>query len=180
MLRVNRACNMVCKKMVKDEILLTDKSFFKDDNEHPYEGMFYNGIAYLTRVECDENNGCPEKLLLGYPQGADITARQADAIREWCGLGDDDDITNFNIALKYGKIGRSGLNADELNLLDSIARKNKMDWFITTPEGNFKDGETGKKISPKKAVKQLIEGTDERTLEGGDKEMLIRILTKLL
>ena len=145
-----------------EEILFTNKAIFKDDNEHPYNCECHDGIAYCTKVDCEENANAPEKLMLGYPRMSEIkgTAKE-DACREHRGLRHCEPLNYADIAMRYGRLGKHGFTAEELNVMDKLAKRAKMDWFITTTEGNFKDGETGKEMSAKKALRELVEGLTE-------------------
>lgn len=145
--------------VTKEEIYLTCKHVFGDNEEHPYMCECTNGIAYCTKVECEENKKAPQRLLLGYPQMHEVkgTAKER-ACREYRDLSDDDPLLYSDIAIKYGKIGKWGFNAVELNIMDKLARNAKMGWFHTTNEGNFKDLDTGKEISARKALGQMVDG----------------------
>lgn len=59
------------------------------------------------------------------------------------------------------KVHASKYNLDnaDLNLLDKIARKSKMDcWFSTTDDGYFYDCENNRLRSPKTMTAELIDG----------------------
>lgn len=147
-----------------EEILFTDKRLFKDNEEHAYNCTCYDGIAFCERVDYEDdeegaNKHAPKRLLLGYPTMAEVrgTAKET-ACRDYLGLDKRDTLTYAHIAIKYGRLGRNGLTPDHLNVIDKLARDAKMDWLVTSTKGNFKDGETGKPMSAKKALKQMCEG----------------------
>lgn len=97
---------------MNDEIILCNNNYsengavnrlFADDEEHCYKGKFYDGIAVLHKDPEDE--GAPEKVIMTYPT-MEIVKGNADlayAIRDYAGLGTEDDINYFDIALKYGQ-----------------------------------------------------------------------------
>ena len=142
-----------------EEILFTNKAIFKDDNEHPYNCECHDGIAYCTKVDCEENKKAPQKLLLGYPMMHEIkgTAKE-DACREHRGLRHCEPLNYADIAMRYGKIGKWGFNSEELNIMDKLAQNAKMGWFYTTSEGNFKDLDAGKEITARRALGQMVDG----------------------
>jgi hypothetical protein len=96
---------------VDDEIILCNNNYpedgvvnhlFADDDEHCYKGKFYDGIAVLYKDPEDE--GVPEKVIMTYPT-MEIVKGNADlayAVKDYAGLGAEDDINYFDIALKYG------------------------------------------------------------------------------
>jgi len=98
-------------KYIEDEIILCNNNcpedcvvthIFDDDEEHCYKGKFYDGIAVLYKDPEDE--GVPEKVIMTYPT-MEIVKGNADLayeIRDYAGLGAEDDINYFDIALKYG------------------------------------------------------------------------------
>lgn len=75
---------------------------FNDNEEHWYQGKFYDGIAMLSKDPEDE--GVPEKLVMTYPTMEVVKANVdlAREIRDYAGLGTEDEINYFDIALKYG------------------------------------------------------------------------------
>lgn len=93
---------------IDDEIIICNSNdvanrLFNDDDEHWYKGKFYDAIAILHKDPEDE--GAPEKLIMTYPT-MDVVSSNADIayeIRDYAGLGAEDDINYFDIALKYGK-----------------------------------------------------------------------------
>jgi hypothetical protein len=103
---------MIKHDFIEDEIILSncddptegaDNHLFADGDEHCYKGKFYDGIAVLYKDPEDE--GVPEKLIMTYPT-MDVVSSNADIaheIRDYAGLGAEDGINYFNIALKYGK-----------------------------------------------------------------------------
>lgn len=147
------------KTEATEEILLTNKHIFGDNEEHPYDCFCTNGVAYCTKVECEENKKAPTHLLLGYPMMHEIkgTAKET-ACREYRDIPMSEPLVYSDIAMKYGKIGKWGFNAEELNIMDKLAQNAKMGWFYTTPEGNFKDLDTGKEITARKALGQMVDG----------------------
>ena len=100
------------RDFIDDEIILSnyddptegvENHLFADDDEHFYHGKFYDGIAVLHKDPEDE--GVPEKLIMTYPT-MDVVSSNADIayeIRDYAGFGAEDDITYFQVALKYGK-----------------------------------------------------------------------------
>lgn len=163
-----------------EEILFTNKDIFKDDNEHPYNCECHDGIAYCTKVECEENKKAPTHLLLGYPQMYEIkgTAKE-EACREHRGLRHGEPLNYADIAMQYGKIGKWGFNSEELNIMDKLARNAKMGWFNTTNEGNFKDLETGREISGRKALRELVGGLVRENFNCLTREELITFIKAL-
>lgn len=103
---------MIKHDFIEDEIILSnyddptegaDNHLFADDDEHCYKGKFYDGIAVLHKDPEDE--GVPEKLIMVYPT-MDVVSSNADLaheIRDYAGFDAEDDITYFQVALKYGK-----------------------------------------------------------------------------
>ena len=149
-----------------DEILLTSKHVFKDDGEHPYNCLCTNGVAYCTKVECEENKKAPTHLLLGYPMMHEIkgTAKEA-ACKRYLQIPSDEPLTYTDIAIAYGKVGKWGFNAEELNIMDKLAQNAKMGWFYTTSEGNFKDLDTGKEMTARKALGQMVDGLERENFD---------------
>lgn len=172
--------------VVTDEIYFSGKTVFGDMDAHPYMCECHDGIAYCTRIECEENPvaATPQKFLLGYPKMHEVTGTDKEkACRVFRGIPDARPLNYHDIAVKYGKIGKYGFTADELNIMDKLARSAKMDWFQTTTEGNFRDGETGKSMTARKALKDLVEGlTDDnfKTLDKDDLVIFIRSLASIL
>jgi hypothetical protein len=99
-------------EFIDDEIILWNNNYskdgvvnnlFNDDDEHCYKGKFYDGIAVLHKDPEDED--APEKVVMTYPT-MDIVKGNTDlayAVRDYAGLGAEDDINYFDIALKYGQ-----------------------------------------------------------------------------
>lgn len=169
-----------CYLTTTKEILFTNKAIFKDDNEHPYNCECHNGFAYCTKVECEENKKAPTHLLLGYPRMYEITGTAKEtACREYCGIQMSEPLTYSDIAMKYGKIGKWGFNSEELNIMDKLARNAKMGWFNTTIEGNFKDLETGREISARKALRELVGGLVRENFDCLTREELITFVKAL-
>lgn len=179
------------------EILLTNKKVFKDDEEHSYIFNCYDGIAYghLKFEEFSENaednnkkaiDNLPFNMLLSYPTIAELRKSESKCaeIRRYCGLSDDEPINYNDIALRYGKMGKYGFNSDELNLIEKIARANKVDtWLDVTREGNFRDREEGKEISAKKAMCWFIDALqyeDFAHLTTQEKFMLLKSMCHIL
>lgn len=154
------------KPETTEEIYLTSKHVFGDNEEHPYDCLCTNGVAYCTKVDCEENKKAPTNLLLGYPMMHEIkgTAKET-ACREYRGIPMSEPLTYSDIAMKYGKIGKWGFNAEELNIMDKLAQNAKMGWFYTTSEGNFKDLDTGKEITARKALGQMVEGLERENFD---------------
>lgn len=96
---------------IKDEIFLCNNDhaedgavthIFPDNEEYCYKGRFYDGIAVLQKDPEDE--GVPEKLVMTYPT-MEVVKGNADLareVRDYAGLGTEDEINYFDIALKYG------------------------------------------------------------------------------
>lgn len=144
-----------------EEIYLNSKHVFGDNEEHPYDCICTNGMAYCTKVKCEENKKAPTHLLLGYPMMHEIMGTTKETTcREYRGIPTSEPLTYSDIAMKYGKIGKWGFNVDELNIMDKLAQNAKMDWFYTTNEGNFKDLDTGKEITARKALGQMVDGLE--------------------
>lgn len=173
-------------KIINDTIILvSDKKVFKDDEEHIYIFDCYDGVAF-GRISSDEKKSRFSTLIMSYPTVAELrkNPKKVDAIREYVGLDDDDEINYHDIALKYGKLGKYGYNADELNLIEKIARANKVDtWLDVTREGNFRDREEGKEISAKKAMQGFIDALqyeDFVALTDEEKFTLLGVVAKVL
>lgn len=168
-----------------DEMEISSKAVFKDDNAHPYLCDCHDGIAYCKRVDCEENEGKPETVMMEYPMLWEIlgTHRERE-VRDFSGIPDGERLTPWDVALRYGKVVHSGLTPNELNLIDNIARGTGMDcWLGLSNAGSFKDLETGRKMSPKTAVKQMLEGflrDDWDCLSADDKWTLLQIAGKLM
>lgn len=161
-------------------IFLNNKSVFKDDNDHPYTCECCDGLAYCTKVGCKENKNAPQSLLLGYPLLRQIEGTKREtACRQYTGIPFGTPLTYYDIAVRYGVIGRYKFSAAELNLMDKLARSANMEWFVTTREGHFKDGETGGQMSAKKALKDLVEGLDDSNFNNISKSDLITFVRSL-
>lgn len=104
--------NMNKHDFINDEIILCNNNnpedgvvshLFDDDDEHCYDGKFYDGIAVLHKDPEDE--GVPENVVVTYPTMEVVkgNADLAQEIREYAGLSAEDDINYFDIALKYGQ-----------------------------------------------------------------------------
>jgi len=88
---------------IEEEVLFTDKSFFKDSKEHCYKCECHNGYAVGTPVDEDL-----PKIKVEYPLRNVIVrsiARSAEVL-QYRGLYDltARDITYGDIMMKYGKI----------------------------------------------------------------------------
>lgn len=94
---------MTKQKGETNDILLFDRKLFGDEEEHFYEGKFYDGVALLNRGK-DEAEASPEKLILLYPVRDTLTKAQEDKVRTYCGLTADDRIMCHDIALTYGEV----------------------------------------------------------------------------
>ena len=143
------------------DILLTNKKAFGDNEEHEYHCVCHDGIAFGEATDWHD----PKKryVILSYPTVGEISQYPAkmEAIREFLGLSlgykDGEKITYGDIAIKYGKIGKWFIPADQLNIIEQLATASTMaDWLNVTTEGNFKDG--GNEISPRTALHDLIDG----------------------
>lgn len=149
-----------------EEIYLTSKHVFGDNEEHPYNCACFDGVAYCEKVDCEENKKAPQHLLLGYPMMHEIkgTAKE-EACRMYRQIPQTEPLYYSDIAMKYGKIGKWGFNSEELNIMDKLARNAKMGWFYTTNEGNFKDLDTGKEITARKALGQMVDGLERENFD---------------
>jgi len=168
--------------VVTDEIYFSNKTIFGDMDAHPYMCECHDGIAYCTRIECDENPVAttPQKFLLGYPTMCEVIGTDREnACREFRNIPAVSPLNYHDIAVKYGRIGKWGFNSEELNIMDKLARSAKMDWFVTTTEGNFRDGETGKSMTARKALKDLVEGLADENLDALEKPDLIAFIRSL-
>lgn len=99
-------------KFIDDEIIMCNNNYpedgvvnnlFDDDDEHCYKGKFYDGIAILHKDP--EEEGVPEKVIMTYPT-MEVVKTHADlayAIRDYSALGVEEDISYFDVALKYGQ-----------------------------------------------------------------------------
>lgn len=98
-------------KYIEDDIILCNNDYpedgvvthiFDDDEEHFYSGKFADGVAVLHRGPND--GGAPEKLVMTYPTMGEVkaSADMEHEIRDYAGLGAEDEINYFHIALKYG------------------------------------------------------------------------------
>lgn len=71
----------------------------------------------------------------------------------------------------------------ELNLISRIANRNGMDcWLSINHKGEFKDLEKGRKMSPKTAIRDLLDGLvreDWEDLSGEEKWELLQIARKV-
>lgn len=172
-------------KVITDAILVSDKKVFKDDEEHNYIFNCHDGVAF-GRISSDEKKSRFSTLIMSYPTVVELrkNPKKVDAIREYVGLDDGDEINYHDIALKYGKLGKYGYNANELNLIEKIARANKVDtWLDVTIEGNFRDREEGKEISAKKAMQGFIDALqyeDFAMLTDEEKYILLGAVAKAL
>ena len=86
--------------------------------------------------------------------------------------------------MENNKFGKYGLTSEEINLLEKIAKTNKVDtWFGISKEGNFRDLEKGKEISGKNAMSSFIDALlfdDFKTLTDKEKFALLNITGKVL
>lgn len=163
-----------------EEILFTNKHIFKDEEEHPYECLCTNGVAYCTKVECEENKKAPQHLLLGYPMMHEIKGTpKEDRCKECRGIPYGEPLQYSDIAMLYGKIGKWGFNAEELNIMDKLAQNAKMGWFYTTTEGNFKDLDTGKEITARRALGQMVDGLVSENFDCLTRDELITLVKAL-
>ena len=173
-------------EVITDTILVSDKKVFKDDEEHMYIFDCYDGAAF-GRISNDEKKSRFSTLIMSYPTVAELRKdpKKVDAIREYVGLDDDEPINYHDIALKYGKLGKYGYNATELNLIERIAHYNKVDtWLDVTREGNFRDLEEGnKEITAKRAMQGFIDALqyeDFVALTDEEKFTLLGVVAKAL
>lgn len=142
-----------------EEMYLTSKHVFGDNEEHPYDCHCTNGVAYCTKVDCEENEKAPQYLLLGYPMMHEVKGTvKEDACRMYRQIPQTEPLNYADIAYKYGRIGKWGFNAEELNIMDKLAQNAKMGWFYTTSEGNFKDLDTGREMSARRALGGMVDG----------------------
>lgn len=77
-----------------DEILITDKNVFGDENEHEFHLAFYNGFA--------EGEG----LRLEYPRMEDVTDEMIEEMNTYTGgaIADSGSFNQHDVAVKYGKV----------------------------------------------------------------------------
>lgn len=168
------------------EILLTDKKVFKDDEEHPYVFVCYDGFAQGKHdTDKDPNPNCPDTILMSYPHYRELTPKKIEQIREYRGLDENVPLNYEDVAMKFGKIGKYGLTVRELEVIEHLAKISRMDcWLGITIEGNFYDRENNNKpISGKKAMCDFIEGLvydDLANLDNTDKLTFVKALGKLL
>lgn len=102
---------MTKQKGETNDILFCDRKLFGDEEEHFYEGKFYDGIALLKRGK-HEHGDTPEKLILLYPTMDFIKkdTEKVDKIRAYCGLDDSEKIYYHDIALAFGEIMNTKIN----------------------------------------------------------------------
>ena len=79
---------METKFQLCDEMLLTDKSVFKDENEHAYRVLCYDGMAVAqpTDRELQLNPKAPKKLFLVYRPIECMTALEKAVCLEYRGI----------------------------------------------------------------------------------------------
>lgn len=78
-----------------DEILVTDKDIFYDNEEHSLRMKFYDGFAIEDVESKPRVMFYPsQEILFDYPD-------MMKAVKEYCS---DGSFTPFNVALKYGKV----------------------------------------------------------------------------
>lgn len=82
----------------RDEILVTNKKIFGDEQEHGLDMHFYDGFAIQDVV--DEMT---TPLFMIYPKSSTVWSnkRMSVEIKDFCG---SDYVTPFEVALKYGKL----------------------------------------------------------------------------
>ena len=136
----------------KNEILLVDKKVFKDDDEHCYSGMFYDGYAVL-KAEPDDNN-VPEHIILSYPTVEEVkgnTELKAEA-NTYSGMEAEADVAVYPIALRFGKISSAGDIKGKLLdlLLDAI------DYSFLQTDGTYDKSLTYPVIDQVNYIKKLI------------------------
>lgn len=82
----------------RDEILVTNKNIFGDEQEHGLDMLFYDGFA--IQVICDE---VTTPLFMIYPKSSNVWDNKilSTEIMDFCS---SDNITPFEVALKYGEL----------------------------------------------------------------------------
>lgn len=136
----------------EDKIFLVDKKVFKDDEEHCYSGMFYDGYAVL-KSEPDDHD-IPEHIILSYPTVEEVNGNEElkAEVNTYSGLGADTDATVYQIALKFGKISSVGCIKGKLLdlLLDAI------DYSFLQTDGTYDKSLTYPVIDQVNYIKKLI------------------------
>ena len=51
------------KSVIEEEIYFNDKKIFKDNFEHPYNCVCYDGYAICHAVQCEGNENVPPILI---------------------------------------------------------------------------------------------------------------------
>ena len=74
------------------------------------------------------------------------------------------------------------LNDSEINILDKLAKRSKMDcWFLIDDKGRVRNLENYSRImSTKKAVRQLTDGLTQYDIEGLTSNEVVTLLNLLL
>lgn len=177
------------REVYHGERYLVNKKVFKDEFEHPYVMHFYDGLA-VGHHNANGDFHCspkvPNTILMSYPTINELShsPKKLIAIYEYIGKTLGEELTYFDVALLYGKMGKYGLTTDELNLIEKIAHHNKVDtWLDVTREGNFRDREEGKEITAQKAMHDFIgalQWEDFAVLTDEEKFTLVCLIGKLL
>ncbi len=88
-------------------ILFSDRKVFKDNKEHEYDCVCYDGYA-ICKLADDEDKKAPKKIRVTYPKRKDVLKNRdmSDYVLEYRGLYD---LTAINIhcgdiMMAYGKI----------------------------------------------------------------------------
>lgn len=91
------------KYIEEEDVLITNKNIFGDEEEHIYDLRCFDGYA-----ECEPQNDSDPELVMIYPKIEEVRSDEtmSDHILKYRGLCDlsADDITFGDIAITYGKI----------------------------------------------------------------------------
>ncbi len=136
------------KEFIEDDIILCDREFFNGDDEHCYNGKFYDGYAVLN-AEPDDC-GVPEKIILTYPKMEEVRKDKnaMQQIVEWSGLDSEKDVTFYSVALKFGTPKRFEILLADL--LDAI------DYSFLRTDGTYDKSLTYPVIDEVNYIKKLI------------------------
>jgi hypothetical protein len=136
----------MAKSVIEEEIYFNNKKIFKDDIEHPYDCVCYDGYAICRAVQCEDNENVPPILKLNYPLRKEIMKSNAkcNSILAYRGLYDlsKKNITYGDIMVLYGVIEKPKTKPITMYGRKWIPAKKiydvgKWDWFfvLEVPDG---------------------------------------------
>ena len=138
----------MAKSVFEEEIFLNNKKIFKDNIEHPYDCVCYDGYAICRAIQCEGNENVPPILKINYPLRKEIMKSNAkcNSILAYRGLYDlsKKNITYGDIMLSYGVIEKPKPKNKPIKMygqkwiaVKKIYDVGSLDWFfaIEVPDG---------------------------------------------